>query len=269
MQVLFFAALLGIVQGLTEFLPVSSTAHLLVGERILGFRDPGSVFTELIQVGSILAMVWVFRDRIIRTILGLRRDAASQRFAVRIMAGVLPALLLGWLFSDLVEAVLHRSAGVIALSFVAGGLVMLRVEQQAARRARRGTVGTLSWPAALGIGVAQALALVPGVSRSGATIVAGLAVGLDRAEAAEFSFFLAIPTMAAASAHSLLALRGQIDAVALPALAVGFIAAFVSSVLVVQPFLAYVRRDGFRAFAYYRIAAGLGLGAAVLAGWGL
>lgn len=260
------AAILGVVQGLTEFLPISSTAHLLIGERLLGFNDPGSVFTEMIQLGSILAVVWLYRAKVWEVVSGLRARPSSRRFTVMLLAAFAPAVVAGLLAADYVESVLHQSLVVIAAAFVVGGLVMLFLE----RRAGRTTVTRVddtSYGQALGIGLFQVLALVPGVSRSGATIVGGLAMGLDRTTAAEFSFFLAMPTMAAAFAHSAIELRHQVTPDRVGSIAVGFVAAFLAALVVVKPFLGYVRREGFAPFAWYRIVAGVALLVAVGAGW--
>lgn len=260
------AALLGVVQGLTEFLPISSTAHLLVAERLLGFSDPGSVFTEMIQLGSILAIVWLYRIKLWQVVSGLPTRAEARRFTFMLVLAFLPAAVVGLFGSDYVESVLHRSFGVIGVAFVVGGLVMLAVERGIPAGRTRG-VDDATVAQAFGVGLFQMLALVPGVSRSGATIVGGLVVGLDRPTAAEFSFFLAMPTLAATFAHSALELRHQITSDRLAEIGVGFTAAFLSSLLVVSPFLRYVRRQGFAPFAWYRIAAGLALLGAVAAGW--
>ena len=200
------AAILGIVQGLTEFLPISSTAHLLIGERLLGFDDPGSVFTEMIQLGSIFAIVWLYRRKVMEVVRGLPTRPEARRFALMLIVAVAPALVAGALASDFVESVLHKSVVTMAVAFIAGGIVMLAVER-AARTPGTRSVDDTTTGQAFGIGLFQVLALVPGVSRSGATIVGGLLTGLDRATAAEFSFFLAMPTLVAMFAHSLLELR--------------------------------------------------------------
>jgi len=275
------AAILGIVQGLTEFLPVSSTAHLLIGERLLGFDDPGSVFTEMIQLGSILAIVWLYRRKVLDVITGLPTRPEARRFALMLVLAALPALVVGGLASDFIERVLHKSFVTIAVAFILGGIVMLVVERLVVRHAkdigagrpeREGDlahrVDDTSTRQAVGIGLFQVLALVPGVSRSGSTIVGGLLVGLDRPTAAEFSFFLAMPTMAATFAHSLLKLRHQITSDRLTELAIGFVMAFVASAAVVEPFLRVVRRRGFSPFAWYRIVIGVLLLIAVATGWG-
>lgn len=263
---LLIAALLGVVQGLTEFLPVSSTAHLLVGARLLGFQDPNSVFTEMIQLGSIFAIVWLYRARVVAVVTGLPSQPEARRFAALIVVGVLPALAAGALLSDFVETVLHKSVATIGTAFVLGGVVMLWLDRRTAG-ATTTRVDDTTVRQAAGIGLCQMLALVPGVSRSGATIAGGLVMGLDRATAAEFSFFLAMPTLAASFAHSLLQVRHQITADRTAELAVGFVMAFLASLVVVRPFLAVVRRVGFTPFAWYRIVVGAALLVAAGAGW--
>lgn len=262
------AGLLGIVQGVTEFLPVSSTAHLLIGERLLGFKDPGSVFTEMIQLGSIFAIVWLYRRKVMEVVLGIPTRPAARRFALMLAVAVLPALVVGATASDFVESVLHKSVTTIAVAFILGGIVMLVVERRTAKPRTR-SVDSTSTGQAFGIGLAQVLALVPGVSRSGATIVGGMLAGLDRATAAEFSFFLAMPTLAATFGHSLLQLRHQITADRSQELMIGFVMAFVASVVVVRPFLAIVRQRGFAPFAWYRIVAGALLLLTAATGWTL
>src|SRR5882762_3484152 len=249
------AAILGVIQGLTEFLPVSSTAHLRLSERLLGYQDPDGVFTVLIQLGSILAIMRLYREKIVDAVSGLTTRPDSRNFALAIIVATIPALVAGALFSKFVKSVLYESPRVFAAAFILGGIVMLIVE-----RVRPAPVVVdaerTPIPLAFVIGLCQMLALVPGVSRSGATIVGGMAVGLDRPAAAEFSFFVAMPTMAAAFAHSALQLRAQITPDRLSTLAVGFVMAFVASAMVVKPFLRIVRRSGFVPFAWYRIVIG-------------
>jgi undecaprenyl-diphosphatase len=263
---LLVAALLGVIQGLTEFLPVSSTAHLLIGARLLAFDDPGGVFTVMIQLGSILAVMWLYRTKIIRIVVGLPSDPDARRFAAMILLAFVPAVLAGAFLADYVTTVLYASPKVIATTFVLGGIVMLAVERY---RPAPDVLDADRTPLtrALGIGVCQVLALVPGVSRSGATIVGGMLMGLDRPAAAEFSFFLAMPTMMAAFAHSLLKARHHLTSERSIEIAVGFLMAFIASALVVKPFLAVVRRAGFVPFAWYRIALGLAVFGAIAAGW--
>jgi undecaprenyl-diphosphatase len=260
------AALLGIVQGLTEFLPVSSTAHLLIGERLIGFDDPGGVFAVMIQLGSILAIMWLYRTKIVHIVSGLPSSREARHFALAIVVATIPALLAGALLSGFVKRVLYESLTVFAGAFIIGGIVMLIVERT---RPKPAVVDADRTPLAraLGVGICQVLALIPGVSRSGATIVGGLVMGLDRPAAAELSFFLAMPTMAAAFSYQLMEVKGHLGPERAGEIAIGFVMAFIASVAVVRPFLAFVRRSGFAPFAWYRIAIGLVLLAAVVADW--
>ena len=250
------AALLGVIQGLTEFLPVSSTAHLLVAGRLLGHDDPA--FTVMIQLGSVLAIIWLYRAKILAVLRGLPSDRDAQRFAAMILVAFIPAVIAGAVLADYVQTVLYESVRVIAVALIAGGVAMLFVERfrpaPAVLDAERTPVSR-----AFGIGLCQALALVPGVSRSGATIVGGMLMRLDRAAAAEFSFFLAIPTMVAAFVYSLLEIRDSLAPERAAEIAIGFVAAFAAAALVVRPFLSFVKRSGFAPFAWYRVACGVAL----------
>jgi undecaprenyl-diphosphatase len=260
------AAILGVIQGVTEFLPVSSTAHLLIGNRLLGYDDPGGVFTTLIQLGSIFAVMWLYREKIAHVVAGLGSDPDARNFASSVIVAVIPLLVAGALFSTFVKRVLQGSLTIIAVAFIVGGVVILIVErlrpQPELLDAERIPIGR-----AFTIGLGQTLALIPGVSRSGGTIIAAMLLRVDRAAAAEFSFFLAMPTMAAAFAHDLFEARHELSAGRVEEIAVGFVLAFISSALVVRPFLNYVRNHGFGPFAWYRIALGAALLAAVAAGW--
>ena len=250
------AALLGALQGLTEFLPVSSTAHLLVAERLLGYQDPGGVFTVMIQLGSILAIMWLYRARLLAVVVGLPSSASARRFTAMVAVAVVPAMVAGALLSKYVKSVLYGSLGVIGAAFVLGGIVMLFTERFR-REPTTGDADGVTLPQALAVGVAQTLALIPGVSRSGSTMVGGMLAGIDRPAAAEFSFFLAMPTMAAAFAHDLLEVRTSLSSARASEIGIGFVAAFVASAVVVRPFLAIVRRSGVAPVAWYRVAAGL------------
>jgi undecaprenyl-diphosphatase len=260
------AALLGILQGITEFLPVSSTAHLRLAEGLLGYKDPDGVFTVLIQLGSILAIMALYRNKIVDIIGGLLSRYEARHFAFAIIIATIPALLAGAFLSGFIKRVLYESPAVFAAAFILGGIVMLAVERlrpfPVVRDAERTPV-----PRALGIGLCQMLALIPGVSRSGATIVGGMAMGLDRPAAAEFSFFLAMPTMTAAFAHDLFEVRHQLSSDRAFEIGIGLVAAFVASLAVITPFLLFVRRSGFAPFAWYRIGLGLAIFAAIAAGW--
>ena len=260
------AALLGALQGLTEFLPVSSTAHLLVAGQLLGFRDPGDVFKVMIQFGSILAIVWLYRARVVAVLRAQSGDPAARRFLLAVGLALVPIALVGALGRAFVSEVLYASAWIIAIAFIVGGVVMLAVEQVSLRPVvTRAEETPLS--RAFGIGICQVMAAVPGVSRSGATIVGGMLMGLNRTAAAEFSFFLAIPTMMAAFMRDLFSLRGAFLSVQTGEIAIGFVTAFVASVLVVAPFLRLVQRVGFGPFAWYRIAAGGAMLVALSRGW--
>jgi undecaprenyl-diphosphatase len=258
------AAILGVVQGLTEFLPVSSTAHLLLAQQLRGYDDPA--FTTMIQLGSVLAVMWLYRIKILTVIRGLPSDRDAQRFTLMLLVAFIPAVIGGLLFADYVQTVLYESIPVIAVAFIAGGVVMLIVEKY---RPEPDVVDAEQTPVprALVIGVCQLLALVPGVSRSGATIVGGMAMRLDRAAAAEFSFFLAMPTMIAAFVYSLADEGMSLAPDRTAEIAIGFVTAFISARLVVKPFLQFVRRAGFVPFAWYRIMVGALLLAGIAAGW--
>jgi undecaprenyl-diphosphatase len=260
------AALLGIVQGLTEFLPISSTAHLIVGARVVGFEDPGDVFKIVIQFGSILAVMWLYRAKLWSVISGLGSDPNARRFALAILVAFVPSAVVGVLFADVVTGVLYDTPAVYAAAFVIGGVVMLVVERT---RPAPSVMAADATPVsrAVVIGACQTVALVPGVSRSGATIVGGLVAGLDRPAAAEFSFFLAMPTMAGAFTYEMWSARHLLGPERLAEIGVGFVAAFAAAVLVVRPFLRLVTRTGFVPFAWYRIIVGLAMLAAIAAGW--
>ena len=266
------AAVLGVIQGLTEFLPISSTAHLLIAEEFLGFDDPGGVFTVMIQLGAVLAVMWLYRGKIATVVSRLPVDPEARRFAAVLVIAFIPAAAAGLLFADAVKNRLYDTGsgspalGVIAIAFIVGGIVMLLVERLRPSPVVH-DVDHISIPRALGIGVAQAVAVIPGVSRSGATIVGGLLMRLDRAAAAEFSFFLAMPTMAGAFVHDLWDVRDHLAAERAAEIAIGFVAAFIAALVVVKPFLRYVSRSGFAPFAWYRIAAGVVILAAMWAQW--
>jgi undecaprenyl-diphosphatase len=261
------AAILGIVQGVTEFLPISSTAHLLIAERLLGFQDQGGVFTVMIQLGSILAVVWLFRDKVFATVTGLPSNPQARRFALMLLVALLPALVAGAALSQFVTGVLYKTLIINAVTFIVGGIVILLVERFQPRVTVRDMDSTPVGKA-FGVGVCQAVAIIPGTSRSGATIVGGMLLGFDRAVATEFSFFLAMPTLAAAFANSLWKVRHEITTAQSTEIAIGFVMAFISSAVVIRPFLNYVRRSGFQPFAWYRIIVGLVLLAALWSGWG-
>jgi undecaprenyl-diphosphatase len=260
------AAVLGAVQGITEFLPVSSTAHLLLGEQLLGYKDAGGVFVVMIQLGSILAIMTLYRVKITDVLRGLPSEPDARHFALAIVVATIPALLAGAFLADFVTSVLYETPAVYAAAFVAGGVVMLVVERTRPAPVVEDAERT-PLRRALGVGLCQMLALIPGVSRSGATIVGGMAMGLDRPAAAEFSFFLAMPTLVAAFGHQLLEVRHELSPDRAVEIGIGLVAAFVASLAVIKPFLLFVRRSGFAPFAWYRIGVGVALFAAIAAGW--
>jgi len=254
------ALVLGIVEGLTEFLPVSSTGHLIVAGSLLGYTgERAKVFEIVIQAGAILAVCWEYRARLAAAITGLARDPLAQRFVVNVAVAFLPAAVLGLLFAKTIKR--HLFAPVpVALAFVIGALIILWVERRqrgSPSTVRIDSVDAMHWTDALKIGFAQALALVPGTSRSGATIIGGMLFGLSRPAATEFSFFLAIPTLFAACIYDFIRNRSLFSADDLQGLAIGFGAAFVSAFLCVRWLIRYVSRHDFVPFAWYRIAFGL------------
>jgi undecaprenyl-diphosphatase len=256
---LLVAFVLGIVEGLTEFLPISSTGHLIVAGSLLGYTgEQAKVFEIVIQAGAILAVCWEFRVRLSNVLRGLFSDATAQRFAINVAVAFLPAAILGLLFSKAIKAVLFAPIPV-ALAFIAGAFVILWVERRQRLRpsvVHIDNVDAMRWTDALKVGCAQALALIPGTSRSGATIIGGMLFGLSRQAATEFSFFLAIPTLFAACGYEIVKNRHLLSSADLPAFGVGFAAAFVSAFLCVRWLIRYVSRNDFVPFAWYRIAFG-------------
>lgn len=255
------AALMGFVEGLTEFLPVSSTGHLLLMADILKFKGPeGKVFEIVIQFGAILAVVVVYFQRLWKVLIDAPKSPAARRFISVVLLAFLPAMALGAAAHDFIKNVLFNPM-VVSISFIVGGFAILWIEKHAPKP-RVNSVEGMSIKTALWIGVFQCLAMIPGVSRSGATIMGALMLKVDRKTAAEFSFFLAIPTMAAATAYDLYKNFGTLTADDGVMIAVGFVTAFLSALIVVKTFVAFISRHGFAPFAWYRIAAGaLALGA--------
>jgi len=221
------------------------------------------VFTVMIQLGSIFAVMWLYRAKIAAVVAGLPSNPAARRFAVMLVLATMPALVAGALFSKFVKSILYGSLAVIAVSFILGGVVILLVERF---RPKPDVFDVDALPVARGaaMGLWQALALIPGVSRSGATIVGAMLMRVDRAAAAEFSFFLAMPTMAAAFLHDLLEVRHELGSARGLEIAVGFLMSFLAAAAIVRPFLNYVRRSGFAPFAWYRITLGAALLAALI-----
>lgn len=249
------AGLLGILEGLTEFLPVSSTGHLILFVDLLHFQaPPGKTFEVMIQLGAILALIVLYFRRLLAIVVGLPTDPAARHFALVIILGFLPAMVLGAAFHKQIKELLFNPV-VVATALILGGIVILIIEETQKRVLYR-SVEEIPLGTGLAVGVAQAMAMVPGVSRSGATIVGGLLLGLERRTAAEFSFFLSIPTMTAAFAYDAFKNRADLNFDDAGLIAVGFVAAFVAALLVVKPFLTIVSKIGFAPFAFYRIALG-------------
>ncbi len=250
------AVLLGIIEGLTEFLPISSTGHLILASDWLDFnRADAKTFEVVIQLGAILSVCWHFRQRLTTVVQGLGRSDESRRFAQNLIVAFLPAAVLGGLLHGFIKQVLF-SPLVVAWALIVGGFVILLIERLAPQP-RVHSVDTITPGLALRIGLAQTLALIPGVSRSGATIMGGMAFGLSRQAATEFSFFLAIPVMFAATAYDLLKSWDHLSADSVGIFAVGFVAAFLSALAAIRFLLRFVSTHDFRSFAYYRIGFGL------------
>lgn len=252
------ALFLGFVEGLTEFIPVSSTGHLILLIEGLNFpAPPGRVFEVFIQLGAIFAVMVLYRRKIWHTVTGLGHDPVAQRFALNVIVGTIPALVFGAALHGFIKNTLYDPI-VIAVSLIVGGIVILLFDKKFSAP-RVHTVDEISPRQALLIGLCQSIALVPGVSRSGATIMGSLAVGLSRGTAAEFSFFLAMPVMICAVAYDLLvnweAITSSADHIGL--LLAGFFGAFITALLVVKTVVAFISRHGFAPFAWYRIALGL------------
>jgi undecaprenyl-diphosphatase len=259
---LLTAAVLGVVEGLTEFLPVSSTGHLIVAGSLLGYTgDRAKLFEIVIQAGAILAVCWEFRAKLLKVAGGIFNDRSAQRFVLNLFVAFLPAAVLGLAFSKAIKANLFAPVPV-ASAFIIGALVILWAERRQRRNpstVRINSVDAIRWADALKIGCAQALALIPGTSRSGATIIGGMLFGLSRTAATEFSFFLAIPTLFAATLYELVKNRDLLAGGDLSMIAAGFVVAFVSAFFVVRWLLRYVAHHDFVPFAWYRIAFGVAI----------
>ena len=254
LAVVIKALILGLVEGATEFLPVSSTGHLIIVGDLLDFNDTrGKVFEIVIQLGAILAVCWEYRAKI-GHVLGNAAEPASQRLIINLGLAFLPAAVLGLLFHDYIKQFLF-SPLTVAWALIVGGFAILLIERYAPPPDTP-TVDEMDWKHALKVGGAQALALVPGVSRAGATILGGMVFGLSRRAATEFSFFLAIPIMFAATGYDLLKNWHDLHSGDFAIFAVGFVTAFVSALLVVRGLLRYVAQHDFRVFAWYRIVFG-------------
>lgn len=250
------ALILGIVEGLTEFLPISSTGHLILVGDLLGFNDDrGKLFTIVIQSGAILAVVWEYRERILAVARGFGRDRTANRFVLNLFIAFLPLAILGLLFKDAIEAHLFKPLPVAA-ALIVGAFLILWAERRD-HVVRVGSVDEMSPLDALKLGFAQALALIPGTSRSGATIIGGMLFGLSRRAATEFSFFLAIPTLIVATVYKLYKERALLSVDDLSMWVVGFVASFVSAFFCVRWLLRFISTHDFTPFAWYRIFFGI------------
>jgi undecaprenyl-diphosphatase len=249
------ALILGVVEGLTEFLPISSTGHLILAGDLLGFNDEkGKIFQIAIQTGAMLSVVWEYRAKFARALRGMFSEYAAQRFVLNLIIAFVPAAVLGLLFGGFIKATLFRPVPV-AIALIVGALLILWAERRR-HVIRVESVDDMTWLDALKVGVAQCFALIPGTSRSGATIIGGLLFGLSRRAATEFSFFLAVPTLVAAGAYDLYSGRGLLQGDDLGMFAVGFVAAFVSAFLCIRWLLRYIARHDFTIFAWYRLVFG-------------
>lgn len=253
---LFKALILGVVEGLTEFLPVSSTGHLILVGDLLDFNDERAmVFTIAIQLGAILAVCWEYRSKIIEVIRGIGSNPAANRFVINLLIAFLPAAIMGLLFIKTIKYYLFHPVPV-ALALIIGGFLILWAERRE-HVVEVEQVDDMDWKHALKVGLAQCLALIPGTSRSGATIIGGLFFGLSRKAATEFSFFLAIPIMFAATFYDVYKHREFLEWDDLGMFAVGFVAAFISALLAVRGLLRFISNHDFTVFAWYRIVFGI------------
>lgn len=248
------AFILGIVEGLTEFLPVSSTGHLIVVGDLIGFHNDGRVFEIAIQLGAILAIVFEYRQRFIGVATGIVSEPKAQRFVLNLLVAFLPAAIVGLIFIDTIKYYLFNPVSV-AIMLIIGGLIILWAERRQ-HQVRVHDVDEMTLLDAFKIGCAQMVAMIPGTSRSGATIIGGLFIGLDRKVAAEFSFFLAVPTMFAATFYDIFKHRDLLQMEDAPMFAVGFVTAFISALLAVRTLVRYVANHTYEIFAWYRIAFG-------------
>jgi undecaprenyl-diphosphatase len=265
-QTIAEALALGILEGLTEFIPVSSTGHLLLAGHFLGFESTGKAFEVLIQLGAVLAVVAGYFARLWKILLDLPHDPRARRFVIGVLIAFLPAAIIGALAHDFIEGVLFETPKLICIMLILGGLVLFWVDRWALTP-KYHDIMDLPLPVCLGIGLFQCLALIPGTSRSGATIVGAMLLGADKRSSAEFSFFLAMPVMFGAFVFDLLKNRDILSAADLPVIATGFIAAFVVAIFVVRYLVDYVSRNGFVVFAWWRLTVGA-VGLIALMIWG-
>lgn len=260
------AVILGIVEGLTEFLPISSTGHQIVVADLINFGgERAMAFNIIIQLGAILAVVWEFRRKIFDVVVGLPRQREAQRFTVNLLIAFMPAVVLGVLFADLIHEYLFNPI-TVAAALVVGGVIMLWAERRE-HVIRVDQVDDMRWSDALKIGCAQCLAMIPGTSRSGSTIIGGLLFGLSRKAATEFSFFLAMPTMVGAAVYSGYKYRELFQPDDFPVFAIGFVVSFIFAMIAVRGLLKFIANHSYAAFAWYRIGFGLIILGTWLFGW--
>ncbi|MFK8332251.1 undecaprenyl-diphosphate phosphatase [Pseudomonas sp. BJa5] len=256
------AVILGIVEGLTEFLPISSTGHQIVVADLINFGgERAMAFNIIIQLGAILAVVWEFRRKIFDVVLGLPKERQAQRFTINLLIAFTPAVILGVLFADLIHEYLFNPI-TVATALVIGGVIMLWAEQRK-HQIKVEQVDDMRWTDALKIGCAQCLAMIPGTSRSGSTIIGGLLFGLSRKAATEFSFFLAMPTMVGAAVYSGYKYRELFQPGDFPVFAIGFVVSFIFAMIAVRGLLRFIANHSYAMFAWYRIVFGL----IILATW--
>lgn len=260
------ALILGVVEGLTEFLPISSTGHQIIVADLLNFGgERAMAFNIIIQLGAILAVVWEFRRKILDVVIGLPTQPQARRFTANLIIAVLPAVVLGVIFADVIHEYLFNPI-TVAAALVVGGVIMLWAERRQ-HVIRAETVDDMTWKDAVKIGFAQCLAMIPGTSRSGSTIIGGLLFGLSRKAATEFSFFLAMPTMVGAAVYSGYKYRHLFKPDDLPVFAIGFITSFIFAMIAVRALLKFISNHSYAAFAWYRIAFGLLILATWQFGW--
>jgi undecaprenyl-diphosphatase len=265
-QTIVEALLLGLLEGLTEFIPVSSTGHILLAGHFLGFHSTGKAFEILIQLGAILAILSVYFRRLWKMLLDLPHDRLTRHFVIGILIAFLPAAIIGALAHDFIKTVLFESPRLICIMLIIGGVVLLAVDRMNFKPIYR-DVERFPTRLYLQIGLFQCLSLIPGTSRSGSTIVGALLLGVDKRAAAEFSFFLAIPTMVGAFAFDLFKNRNVLTTADLPIIAIGFVAAFITALIVVRYLLDYVSRNGYSLFGWWRLVVGI-VGLVALIIWG-
>ncbi|MEI4485309.1 undecaprenyl-diphosphate phosphatase [Frigidibacter sp. MR17.14] len=263
---LLVAAFLGILEGLTEFIPVSSTGHLLLAAHFLGFESAGNAFEVVIQLGAVLAILGVYAARIVHILATAGSDPRSRRFIAAVLIAFAPAVVIGVLAHDFIKTVLFETPMLIAVMLILGGIVLLVVDRLPLRP-RYHAAEDIPLKTALGIGFIQCLAMIPGTSRSGSTIVGALLLGVGKRAAAEFSFFLSMPTMVGAFAYDLYKNRDVLDSAALGEIGVGFVCALIAAVFVVRWLLGYISKHGYALFGWWRIIVGGAALALLLAGF--